>query len=65
MNIGGSQGPVDVTGLGGWSLGIHHSYDPIAGILYKGSGEQIAYKDKFKVRVFCSVLYLSTTQLTA
>lgn len=27
-------------GLGGWSLGIHHLYDPIARSLYLGNGQQ-------------------------
>lgn len=25
-------------GLGGWTLNVHHAYDPVAGILYRGDG---------------------------
>jgi RHS repeat-associated protein len=27
-------------GLGGWSLAVHHSYDPAAGVLYLGTGDR-------------------------
>lgn len=27
-------------GLGGWSLGVHHSYDPTGQVLYLGTGER-------------------------
>jgi RHS repeat-associated protein len=27
-------------GIGGWSLGVHHAYDPLGQALYLGSGEQ-------------------------
>lgn len=31
----------DVTGLGGWTLDIHHFYDPAEGVLHLGSGEDV------------------------
>jgi YD repeat-containing protein len=36
----GSIGPLDVRqqGLGGWTLDVHHIYDPVSGTLYQGDG---------------------------
>ena len=48
--IGTSDGAIELTGLGGWSLDGHHSYDPGAGILQMGDGRKIRFKDKSKVR---------------
>ena len=49
--IGTSDGPSEVTGLGGWSLNVHHSYDPGSGILQMGDGRKINFKDKSKVLI--------------
>jgi len=27
-------------GLGGWDFAVHHSYDPVAHVLYRGDGSQ-------------------------
>lgn len=32
-------------GLGGWTLGIHHFYDPASKILYRGDGSQISAEE--------------------
>jgi YD repeat-containing protein len=36
------RGPWDALGqgLGGWSLGVHHTYDPVAGRLIRGDGSE-------------------------
>jgi hypothetical protein len=34
------------TNLGSWSMGIHHFYDSQAGMLFKGDGEKIMFRDK-------------------
>ncbi|MEK6590028.1 MAG: hypothetical protein AABZ11_05040, partial [Nitrospinota bacterium] len=40
-------GPWDTRGqgLGGWTMNIHHSYDPAGQVLYLGSGERRSSKD--------------------
>ncbi len=35
-----TPGPARVAGLGGWSLSIHHRYDPVEQTLYLGDGGQ-------------------------
>ena len=40
----GTWNAVD-TGLGGWSLDVHHSYDPIGRVLYLGDGSRRSASD--------------------
>jgi YD repeat-containing protein len=47
--LGGPSGPEETAGLGGWSLSLHHSYDPPTGVLYTGTGRKTEFRDKSKI----------------
>lgn len=49
VQLGGPLGPVESAGLGGWSVDIHHSYDPPSGVLHMGTGRKIGFRDRSKV----------------
>jgi RHS repeat-associated protein len=42
--FGGAIGVMDARGyaVGGWTLSIHHAYDPVAGTLYLGTGQRVS-----------------------
>ncbi|HLB36951.1 MAG TPA: RHS repeat-associated core domain-containing protein [Gemmatimonadales bacterium] len=46
-------GPINLAGqgLGGWSLDVHHAYDPVGRSLYLGTGERRAARDIRSSRV--------------
>ena len=48
-----SLGPINLVGqgLGGWSLDVHHAYDPVGRTLYLGTGERRAARDIRSSRV--------------
>lgn len=56
VEVGGNSGPVEVAALGGWSLNVHHSYDPQSGTLYLGNGKRINFKDRSKVSIWWHLL---------
>ena len=47
--IGNSFGPVEVAGLGGWTISAHHAYDPASGVLHRGDGKRTQFKDRSQV----------------
>jgi len=49
-------------GLGGWTLNVHHTYDPNSGVLYYGSGKTKRTSASSYGRILSPAVALSTTE---